>query len=161
RCPLTVASRVKSRVEGAARVRERPMNLRVATMLVLAAGLALNVSAACPTQPPQLNLPANGAANVAASVNFDWNDVPNATSYRLWASFGGGTANVIALTRDSEYSVTVPAGSVEWWVDALALNCTATTSTHFRFTAAGGTANCPQTPASPNLLAPTEATAGR
>ncbi|MDQ6803205.1 MAG: hypothetical protein M3041_20565, partial [Acidobacteriota bacterium] len=134
------------------------MNVRIAVLLVCA-GWAANGSAQtavnCPTQPPQLNAPANNAANVASPVHFDWNDVTNANSYRVWASFTGGTPNIIALTRDSEASISVPAGIVEWWVDALADGCsTFTTSAHFRFTAVGGTMNCPQNPSSPALLTP-------
>src|ERR1700687_4130749 len=123
------------------------MNVRIAVLLVCAswaANVSAQTAANCPTQPPQLNTPANGAANVASPVHFDWNDVPNATSYRMWASFAGGTPNIISLTRDSEANLSVPAGPVEWWVDALADGCsTLMTSSHFRFTEIGGTMNCP------------------
>ncbi|HJT18661.1 MAG TPA: hypothetical protein VJ853_14795 [Thermoanaerobaculia bacterium] len=110
----------------------------------------------CPTQLPQLIAPANNATNIASPVLFDWNDVPNATGYRVWAAFNGGNANVIALTTDSEYSINVPAGPIEWWVDALGdSSCTTVaTSQHFHFTAVGGTGSCPQNPSSPNLLTP-------
>ena len=121
------------------------------------AAYTIRVFAACPTEPPQLVAPANGASNVASPVNFDWNDVPNANAYRVWASFNGGTANIIALTTDSQYSISLPSGSVEWWVDALGdSSCpTVATSPHFRFTAVSGTASCPQNPSSPVLQTPT------
>ena len=140
------------------------MKVRYAVLLACLAGWTVNGFAqsptGCPTQTPQLLAPASGATNVASPVNFDWADVPGAASYRLWASFGGGNANVIGLTRDSEISVSVPNGIVEWWVDALAPNCSPTTSPHFRFTAIGGTASCPQNPTSPTLLTPANAATG-
>jgi hypothetical protein len=111
-------------------------------------------AANCPTQPPTLVAPANGAANVTSPVIFDWNDVSGATFYRLMAAFNGGTANPIAITRDTEYSTSVPTGSVEWWVETIADNCQTLGSTHFRFTTAGGTAGCPSNPQSPTLTAP-------
>ncbi|HKO01493.1 MAG TPA: hypothetical protein VJ032_07370, partial [Thermoanaerobaculia bacterium] len=74
------------------------MKLRIVVGVACAAAWVVSAFAACPTQPAQLVAPANGATNIASPVLFDWNDVPNATSYRLWASFSGGAANIIALT---------------------------------------------------------------
>lgn len=108
----------------------------------------------CPSQPAVLQFPANSATNVQSPVGFNWGDVPGATGYRLWAAFNGGTPNVIALTKDSQYTVNVPAGNVEWWVEALANNCQAVSSIHFQFTAVGGTATCPSNPSAPTLVAP-------
>src|SRR5205085_720145 len=105
----------------------RKMKLRLACLLACACW-TLTIHAACPTQAPTLVAPANGAASVASPVLFDWNDAAGATSYRLWASFGGATANIIALTRDSQSSISVPSGGVEWWVDALAESCPVLTS---------------------------------
>jgi hypothetical protein len=136
------------------------MNVRVAALLVFA-GWAIAAHAACPTQAPQLNSPANGAVSVASPVQFDWDDVSRADSYRVWASFNSGTANIIALTRDSQVSVSVPSGLIEWWVEALGDNCpTSTASAHFRFTAAGGSASCPLNPSSPTLLTPANGATG-
>ena len=112
------------------------------------------VTSGCPTQSPALVAPANGASNVALPVLFDWNGVTGATFYRLMASFGGGTANPIAITRDTEYSTSVPAGSVEWWVETVNDGCQTLGSPHFRFTAAGGTNACPSNPPAPTLIAP-------
>src|SRR5438552_6245307 len=137
------------------------MKLRIVVGMACAAAWVVNAFAACPTQPAQLVAPANGATNIASPVLFDWNDVPNATSYRLWASFSGGAANIIALTTDSEYTVNVPAGAIDWWVDALAQGCpSATTSAHSHFIAIGGTASCPQNPASPALVSPATGATG-
>ena len=94
----------------------------------------IRVFAACPTQPPQLTAPANNAPSVASPVHFDWNDVANATGYRVWASFNGGSPNIIALTNDSEYAINVPAGMVEWWVDALGdSSCTSVTRQKYSY----------------------------
>ncbi|HLJ74895.1 MAG TPA: hypothetical protein VKU62_09945, partial [Thermoanaerobaculia bacterium] len=125
-------------------------------LVAFVAAYSIRVFAVCPAQPPQLIAPANGATNVASPVHFDWNDVPNANAYRVWASFNGGAANIIALTNDSQYDISVPAGPVDWWVDALGdSTCTTVaTSQHFHFTAVGGTASCPQNPSSPTLTAP-------
>jgi len=123
-------------------------------MMVWAASVFAQTAPSCPTQAAVLIAPADGASNVTSPVTFDWNDVPGATSYRLLASFGGGQPNAIAVTRDSQYSISVPAGPVEWWVVALAQNCPFTTSSHFRFTAAGSTASCPPNLSAPALTAP-------
>src|SRR5579872_3047427 len=137
------------------------MRLRAASVIAIA---LLSVSAfgqpTCPAQPATLLAPANGATSVASPVNFDWTDVAGATGYRVWASFGGGTPNVIALTQDSQYSVNVPAGNVVWWVDALAENCAVQTSAHFTFTAVGGTATCPANPTAPRLTSPANGATG-
>lgn len=128
-------------------------------LVAFVAAYSIRVFAVCPTQPPQLIAPANAATNVASPVHFDWNDVANANAYRVWASFNGGAANIIALTNDSQYDINVPAGPVDWWVDALGdSSCTTVaTSQHFHFTAVGGTASCPQNPSSPTLTAPANA----
>ncbi|PYQ53743.1 MAG: hypothetical protein DMF59_00865 [Acidobacteria bacterium] len=110
------------------------------------------VASNCPTSAPQLESPANGASNVASPVRFDWDSVTGATLYRLMAAFNGGAANPIAITRDTEYSTSVPSGSVEWWVEALAENCQTLGSPHYKFTAAGGA--CPTNPQSPTLISP-------
>ena len=130
-----------------------------ALILVLSVPAAF---AACPAGAPQLVAPSNAAVNVSSPVQFDWNDVSGARSYRLWASFNGGAANIIALTTDSEYTTNLPAGSVDWYVDAIGdSSCpTIATSAHFHFMAIGGTASCPQNPTSPTLLSPSPGTTG-
>jgi len=132
----------------------REMKLRIAALLLYATGSATHAFASCPTRAPLLVAPANGAANISSPVAFKWTDVDGAELYRLMASFNGGTANPIAITRDNDYAANVPAGPVEWWVDALAANCQTLGSPHFRFTAVGGTAGCPSNPQSPTLIAP-------
>lgn len=111
------------------------------------------IASNCPNVAPTLVAPSNGAANVPSPVLFDWNAVAGATFYRLMASFNGGAASPVTITRDTEYSTNVPAGSVEWWVDTLTDNCQTLGSPHFRFTAAGAT-TCPTNPGTPTLASP-------
>ena len=130
------------------------MKLRIAALVVCAAGWTTHGLASCPTRPPLLLAPANNASNVSSPVEFRWTDIDGAELYRLLASFNGGTANPIAITRDNNYTANVPAGPVEWWVEALAANCQTLGAPHFRFTAVGGTAGCPSNPQPPTLVAP-------
>src|SRR5205823_6142495 len=101
---------------------------------------------------PQLVKPANNATNVASPVEFDWDDVKGATSYRLFAAFNGGSATLLAVTTDSEYIGNVPGGKVEWWVEAGGPNCSSSSS-HFLFTAIDNS-GCPANPGTPTLIAP-------
>jgi hypothetical protein len=101
---------------------------------------------------PALVTPANNAANVASPVEFDWDDVKGATSYRLFAAFNGGSATLLAATTDSEYQGNVPGGKVEWWVEAVGPNCSASSS-RFLFTAIDNS-GCPPNPGTPALIAP-------
>jgi len=116
---------------------------------------AVNPSGSCPTTSATLQNPPNNASNVATPVTFDWSDVSGATSYRLIASINGGTPAAIAVTSDSEATVNVPSGPVEWWVEASAgSTCASVVSQHFKFTAAGSTSSCPTSPGTPSLVLP-------
>ncbi|HEY6140478.1 MAG TPA: hypothetical protein VI670_22215 [Thermoanaerobaculia bacterium] len=101
---------------------------------------------------PVLVTPANGATNVASPVEFDWDDVKSATSYRLFAAFNGGSATLLAVTTDSKYEGNVPGGKVEWWVEASGPSCSSA-SNHATFTAVDNS-GCPSNPGSPSLVAP-------
>src|SRR5437868_15310027 len=49
----------------------------------------------------------------------------------------------------------VPAGTVDWFVDAVGdSSCTLQTSQHFHFVTLGGAASCPLNPSSPALVSP-------
>ena len=135
------------------------MKFRFAWLLALLAGCAVTLSAqsptpSCPTAPAMLVRPANGEAGVESPVEFKWTDVTGATSYELIASFNGGTPSTIAVTRDTEYSASVPAGPVEWWVVATTQSCNGLSSLHSRFTAAGATSGCSAVTAAPQPIAP-------
>lgn len=116
-------------------------------------------SAACPTTPATLVKPANNAT-VDTPVSFDWTDVSGATFYKVFASVNGASAAVLAVTRDSHYEDSLPAGaSVDWWVEAGAANCTSIASTHAHFNVTSA-ALCPSAPESATLLSPASGTTG-
>ncbi|HMC20521.1 MAG TPA: hypothetical protein VKL19_01615, partial [Thermoanaerobaculia bacterium] len=83
------------------------MKLRIAALVVCAAGWTAHGLASCPTRPPLLLAPANNASNVSSPVEFRWTDIDGAELYRLLASFNGGTANPIAITRDNNHTANV------------------------------------------------------
>ena len=116
-------------------------------------------TAACPTAPAALITPANNTT-VDSPVSFDWTDVSGATSYKVIASINGAAAAILAVTRDSHYDGSLPAGaSVDWWIEADADNCTPVTSahSHFNVTNAGV---CPSSPGSATLLSPANGATG-
>ena len=94
----------------------------------------------CPVAPKLLT-PADGATNVASPVKFDWDPVNGATEYRVNAIIGSSAPAVLATIKETEYIASVPAGPVEWWIDPIGNGCPTITTTHFRFTAAGGCAS--------------------
>ncbi|MFP5247932.1 MAG: BACON domain-containing protein, partial [Thermoanaerobaculia bacterium] len=71
----------------------------------------------CPTNPQKATLvsPANGATNLASPVTFQWNAVPNATGYRVLASFGGEPFS-LGTTSSTSLTAPVPKGSGFWIV---------------------------------------------
>ena len=136
------------------------MKFRAALTVAAVIGFSVPAAfAACPSQPPILVAPSDGATGISSPVDFRWREVSGASSYRVWASIDGGTPNVIALTSNNDYDVSLPGGSVEWWVDALGDGCTTLTSNHFRFTAAGGS-TCPSNAMPPVLTAPADGASG-
>jgi hypothetical protein len=116
-------------------------------------------AAVCPTAAPTLIKPANNTT-VDTPVSFDWSDVSGATFYKLMASVNGASSTAIAVTRDSHYEGSLPAGaSVDWWVETGADNCTPIASAHAHFNVASA-AICPSNPQSTTLLAPDNGATG-
>ncbi len=116
-------------------------------------------TATCPTAPATLSKPANNTI-VDTPVSFDWSDVAGATFYKVLTSINGAAATVLAVTRDSHYEGSLPAGSsVDWWIEAGADNCTpiASAHSHFNVTSAGV---CPSNPESATQLAPANGATG-
>jgi hypothetical protein len=107
----------------------------------------------CPTNPGKATLlaPANNATNLTSPVTFHWNAVPNATGYRVLATFNNtpislGTATTATLVAD------VPAGSGSWVVQTLfGDDCPTTLSDRRTLTVTTG-ATC--TNAAPQLVTP-------
>jgi hypothetical protein len=108
----------------------------------------------CPTNPgkPALVAPAAGATNLTSPVSFSWSAVAGAQGYRLLVAMGGNEPETLALTNDTKASVSLPAGSGFWLVQAyFGEGCAITFSDRRAFTVSQGTA-CNTTP--PQLLAP-------
>ncbi len=108
----------------------------------------------CPTNPGKATLvsPAPDANNLVSPVAFDWDPVPNASGYRLIASFGGDDAITLGFTQSSELTVQVPAGKGFWLVQTFfGEDCPTTLSERRTLTVTTG-AQC--TTAPPQALSP-------
>ena len=114
---------------------------------------------ACPTAAAALLKPASNTT-VDTPVSFDWTDVSGATFYKVFASINGAAATALAVTRDSHYEGSLPAGaSVDWWVETGADNCTPIASPHAHFNVTSA-AVCPSNPDSATLLTPANGATG-
>jgi len=117
-------------------------------------GLTIVTSSSCPTTGPTLASPANNTTVTTNPVDFDWNDVTGATSYRLIVSFNDGSPTPIASTSDSHFSATLPSGVYTWHVDAIfGTACPSVSSSSFSFTVPA-TTSCATT--GPTIIAPTD-----
>jgi hypothetical protein len=108
----------------------------------------------CPSNPGRATLlsPANGATNLASPVTFHWNAVPNATSYRVLASFGNSEPFSLGTTTTTTLSADVPAGSGNWLVQTVfGEDCPTTLSDRRTLTVTTG-ATC--SGAAPQLVTP-------
>ena len=109
---------------------------------------------ACPADParPTLVSPAANATNLASPVTFTWNPVPNAIGYRLVGAINSTTPETLAVTNATSATVSLPAGTGYWLVQAFfGEDCPVTFSERRAFTISQG-ATCPTTP--PQLVAP-------
>ena len=82
---------------------------------------------ACSTKPVVLVSP-NSQQSVTNPVQFIWNGVSGALGYRLWVVAAGGTPTPIDGVTDPSVltaTATVPAGDVEWFVEAIYPGCDA------------------------------------
>jgi hypothetical protein len=110
----------------------------------------------CPGAP-KLDAPDDNAT-VTALVKFDWDSVAGASEYRVNAIIGQGSQPVVLTsTKDTEYSATLPTGTVEWWVEAIdGTVCPAAASVHRHLTVSG----CPTSPPAPTLVSPANGATG-
>jgi hypothetical protein len=103
--------------------------------------------ASCPTAPT-ISAPANNSTVPYGNVVLDWNNVPGATSYDIYAGLDGDPLSLIVSTVQSTKSLTIePGRHVEWKVVANAQSCPGVASAHFFFDT-----TCPSTP--PNAVTP-------
>jgi uncharacterized repeat protein (TIGR01451 family) len=106
----------------------------------------------CPASAPALNLPSDGAANVASPVTFSWNAVTNATSYELFIASGNASPSLAGTTIGTSLTVPMAGGPATWYVVARAAGCDGVASVTRSLTVALAT-NCNLNPA-PQLIAP-------
>jgi uncharacterized repeat protein (TIGR01451 family) len=83
---------------------------------------------------PTLTAPANNSTTAGSTVDFHWNAVPGATSYRVFASVNGAEAAALGTTSATTLHTTITSGAVEWFVQALFDGCPSLSSPHFTFT---------------------------
>jgi uncharacterized repeat protein (TIGR01451 family) len=77
----------------------------------------------CSQQPPTLITPANNST-MSSPVTFTWTAVAGATSYKLFASIGGGATQEIGSTSGTSLTLPISGGTVIWSVQALGIdNC--------------------------------------
>jgi hypothetical protein len=110
----------------------------------------------CPTDSPSIITPPNGALNVSSPVTLQWSAVLGAIEYRVFASVDGGAMLLIGTTGETSMIRAVPAGIVDWQVEAVFRECPSTRSARARFTVPRA-ANCAT--AAPQLLAPQDGAA--
>jgi hypothetical protein len=108
----------------------------------------------CATTGATLVVPANGATNVIAPIDFAWSSVPGAVKYVLVAKVNNGAPTAFANTTDTHFVVEkVPSGTIEWWVITYFAACDPVEAAHARFTVAPP-AGCDNR--KPILLLPTD-----
>jgi hypothetical protein len=105
----------------------------------------------CPASPqsPTTISPADGATNVSSPVLLQWSSVASATGYRIFAFVGTSNSSnnaepvLLGSTQATQLSVSLPSGSVVWYVEALfGDKCPTTVSPRARFTVVS-TTTCP------------------
>lgn len=103
--------------------------------------------ASCPVAPT-INSPADNSTVPFGNVTLDWNNVPGATSYELFAGADGDPLSSLGSVVLSQKTVNIePGRTIEWKVVANAASCTGAASPEFSFTT-----TCPT--AAPSPLSP-------
>lgn len=108
-----------------------------------------------PACPPATQIaliePANDST-VTSPTRFAWSGVQGASAYRVWVSTDGAAPVAVARTTATEATVSLPAGTMRWYVEAIRERCVPVISPEATFTIAQGSecgANLP-----PALIAP-------
>ena len=114
-------------------------------------------SPSCPSVPPSLQAPANGAT-VSSPVTLSWSAVSGATTYAVWLTTDG-TTTLAGATAATSMTVSIGSGSSSWYVVAHGGNaCDALTSATRTFTVQPSP-TCGNV-AAPQITAPTGAIVG-
>jgi hypothetical protein len=108
--------------------------------------------AGCPGGTPTPLSPV-GTLTPGTPIAFSWSTA-GADRYRLWLAPAGGTFVSIEETSDFTFTAHRPAGTYDWYVEAIRNNCPSTRSVTNRFVVPQ--ANC--TPAPPTLQSPADGT---
>ncbi len=108
--------------------------------------------AGCPSAAPTPLAPI-GNVPAGSALTFRWNAVSGATRYRVWLAPAGGTFVTLGDTADLTLTAHRPAGSYDWYVEALAAGCPGSRSAVNRFVVPRPQ-NCPGTPATLTLPTP-------
>lgn len=94
----------------------------------------------CSLSPATGLQPTNGLAQ--SPVTFSWNAVPNATSYKVFASVGGASTAELGSTTDTSFTTSLTDGTVAWYVEAYADQCASSRSATITF----NVCNTPEAP---------------
>lgn len=73
------------------------------------------------------------ASTQTSPVRVAWTAVAGATTYRVWASLDGAAPVNLARTSATEATLNLPAGEIEWYVEALRPQCDSVVSARGRF----------------------------
>lgn len=120
---------------------------------------SVDAPANCTTTRPIVFEPSAGSVLLATQVDFDWSDVPNATSYKLWAATGDNAPVVLATTTVSRATVDVPVGPVRFFIEAVITGCPSTHSAPSFFIATSQAPPC-RTPTTPRANVVGQAVSG-
>jgi putative Ig domain-containing protein/BACON domain-containing protein len=108
--------------------------------------------AGCSGQAPSILAPVNNGT-AASPATFSWTAAAGATQYRVFASLNGASLQLLGTTRDTTLKVSVPPGTISWFVEAAFKGCSSTRSSLSRFTLLRA-ASCPTE--KPQIVSPTD-----
>jgi putative Ig domain-containing protein len=106
----------------------------------------------CSGQAPSILAPINNGT-AASPVTFSWTGAAGAAQYRVFASLNGAIPQLLGTTRGTTLQVSVPPGTISWFVEATFKGCPSTRSSQVRFTLPRA-ASCPTE--KPQILSPTD-----
>lgn len=103
----------------------------------------------CSNEGPVLVSPANNAVNVPNPVKFEWQPVPGAVRYNVFALIDGGELMPLTSTTGTTFETTLTGANVTWGVTAVFGNNCPEVRTLARFSLTSGCST-----AAPQLLEP-------